>query len=338
MHITLDYLITSLVIIILLVSSIYIVISYSNFPVSSTEIEQMRTLADKTLNLILLSDGSPVDWGSDLNVDSSDLKGFGLHRVNAPMYVLDPDKIGRLHDNSPYKIDPTDAAGSLGFYGDGYLEKGFCLMVIPVLKVDIREISPHKFEISVADYEGRVAPNVLVRSIYFAINVSDNKISSFIWNNTLTNMTDYNGMCLLDYTSWASSINANNFTLIVYAEQYGLESVGTYPPIYPEKAEVFAYEHQIVTKNPGSDISDEIIALASEKSIGVFQVNNLNLDDELNIVLVVVDGRLTLVQRPYPVNYGTQKPGGLKTVCTTKFVTIGRLTYVARLCIWRMSE
>ena len=49
MHITLDYLITSLVIIILLVSSIYVVISYSNFPVSSTEIEQMRTLADLSL-------------------------------------------------------------------------------------------------------------------------------------------------------------------------------------------------------------------------------------------------------------------------------------------------
>jgi len=338
MHITLDYLITSLVIIILLVSSIYVVISYSNFPVSSTEIEQMRTLADKTLNLILLSDGSPADWGSDLSVNSSDLKGFGLHKVSAPMYVLDPDKIGRLHDNSPYKIDTTDAARSLGFYGDRYLEKGFCLMVIPVLKVDIREISSHKFEVNVTDYEGRVAPNVLVRSIYFAINVSDNKISSFIWNNTLTNMTDYNGMCLLDYTSWASDINANNFTLIVYVEQYGLESLGTYPPIDPEKAEVFAYEHQIATKNSESDISDEIIALASEKSIGVFQVNNLNLDDELNIVLVVVGERLTLVQRPYPVNYGTQKPGGLKVVCTTKFVTIGRLTYVTRLCIWRMSE
>jgi hypothetical protein len=249
MEATLEYLAVGLLIIVLVAVS-YHMVEAATSTLATTYEEQLYTIAERTMDKIVLTPGYPEDWGTNINVTPDTLQDFGLslYGTRTP-YTVDPDKVMRLANLStlpnPLLLNTTRLAQLLNLQG-----YGFRLRIRPMLVVNITVLDYYtppaknlkfasKFRVTVSNYYGLGIPNVNVTGMYVILRVQpgtgnqgDLELKTIF---TKSNLTDPLGQCILDYTpdlqAYSDGAKHDNWLfafLIVRAEWQGLVSIAGY--------------------------------------------------------------------------------------------------------------
>lgn len=203
--------------------------------------EQLRPVAEKLLDKILLTPGYPENWGTNIYVNDSSLKDIGLSLGSGEMFEIDADKLQRLVGNAvenPLYISPPTLGNLTGIYSRNYGWKyGFNLKVISALVIEnITSVSIDSgglYKFRVKTYKGEPAPNAKVNAFFFRIGVyKDGKQYTFDTNSSvLENITNWRGEVEFNFVGRAPTLppakGSQEFTsacLIVTAKYYGLQS------------------------------------------------------------------------------------------------------------------
>ena len=370
MHITLDYLLTTFLIITLLTISISTVYVISFNPISYNKGSQLREIAERTLDKILLTDGYPPNWGSDFHITSENLSDFGLHLQNASMYVLDSDKVSRLHPgiNETLRMDPMKVAELLGLSENGILKYGFSLRIKPYLNITIQDVGTDYFKITVRKYDGSIAAGARVKAIYIIANINETsgRISNITWGFNYLE-TNIQGICYLNLSS-LSTEESQYFCLIIYADYLQFESATIHvassttndTKVAPGLQLQASRGHltPLIAGEWGSGYfvaitSDSITAVQITKPSGGlanFTLYDAGLDPNTQFIIAVLNkgsgeanfyvlsGSRPLCTSQSPVIFETSEPGGFEVCSITRYVTINDLTYVVEFYIWPMSS
>ncbi|MEM2961173.1 MAG: hypothetical protein QXU67_06170, partial [Candidatus Bathyarchaeia archaeon] len=130
-----EYIITAIIIVSIVVASMTMVTSAVTPLRTIFEGDKLKIVAEKLLTQILLSAGSPVDWGSNASITSNQLKVFGLatqYETTREAYILDVDKVTRLDASHPLYLNPQYVSELLNLDN----EYGFALEIIPMLTIE----------------------------------------------------------------------------------------------------------------------------------------------------------------------------------------------------------
>ena len=225
---------------------LFLVLSYSFYALNTTIANkislvregQLKDVANRLFNKILYTPGYPYNWGSDIYINESNLKDFGLHTIAGDLQKVDIDKLTRLKYDfngviNPLYIPPETVGRLLGIYKDGYWLYGFRLIIQSALNITIKHESdyglPLKYSIEIVDYVGKKASNALVKGSLFAvylIKTQNNNITiDYVRCNSI-NITDISGNTIITFNNPDIPNNALNVTyiLLVTANYYGLQS------------------------------------------------------------------------------------------------------------------
>jgi len=285
MHAAVEY--VALVLNIILI----IVLSVSTFfnivaPLDTINRERLKLVAQKIENRIILSPGTPPDWGKNINIstnDLSDLYDVGLASISAlkGFYTLESDKIVRLieYADNPFYIPPNFIKQHLGIWKT----YGFRLTLIPVIKFDVKITShvyntklPQKIIVYTRNFFGNPQGNVIVTVYYFIFGLYSNSTSRlfFLKNTGITSILS-NGSCLLDFSyvkefytnKTLSELVLTEFTfsrveylLIIQGSIANLRSIGYYPRIVPNATSIGRYislrqNYSLISNNSVIDIA-----------------------------------------------------------------------------------
>ncbi len=240
MHPIYEYIVTILVISLVLSFSFYTVNVTTKSQLLLAKEEQLNTIANNLFNKIFFSPGYPVDWGSNIYINESNLLGFGLAAIAREPYSLDIDKILRLYETTgnttnPLYIPPSTVGRVLGIYSDGYWKYGFSIKIVTALNITITPgdpsaSPPSKFYIRVSDYEGRPATNAYVRGVLFAVYAIGGQVNvNFdIIKVSAYNITDITGSTILNFDVSSIPTQRAAYLVIVTARYYGLQSQAMY--------------------------------------------------------------------------------------------------------------
>lgn len=259
MHITLDYLVAGLVIIIILTFAATSIFPFTSVTLQHVQEEQLNPLAERLLDKVILTPGEPLDWWDIYSYNETNITGFGLgyFREGAvDPYVLDPGKVSRLTD-TPFQLSPRTFAKILGLTWDGdpdHLKYSFKLRIIPALNITITPDEDSMLEINIAgggvdrvytafnisvkSYDGYPASNAKVKAIYLASAVKGGLDNEDVDYNLVTEevIADWRGECYVDFTDdvgdWWNQQGPNvrraAFILLVYAKYSGIKSAAKY--------------------------------------------------------------------------------------------------------------
>lgn len=154
---------------------------------SALTMQEEYNLAESLLDMILLSPGSPQNWGP------TDPILFGLAAQDAiDTYVLDPRKVIRLDENCtdyPY-ISPGELRSLLGLTSDINL----IIRITPIFPVEIQAQGGGIYRIVVTNHRGVPTANVNVTGYY----VSESQGLNGSWISEL-GITGIDGSCILDF-------------------------------------------------------------------------------------------------------------------------------------------
>ncbi len=180
-----------------------------------TQLEQEApyTTADRILDILLLSPGDPLNWGSNVSETPTYLGLADQAALRA--YVLDPRKIGRLYENSPGYIAPSEARALLGLRRSYH----FSLRIRSVLRIEVA--GNGTFTLTVRDTKGFLVPNVRITAYY----VPESLVPGIDYPHK-SNITGIDGSCTVDFTFEQDRV------LVVQAEQSGVRVLATYPSGY----------------------------------------------------------------------------------------------------------
>ncbi|MEM0253076.1 MAG: hypothetical protein QXK78_00710 [Candidatus Bathyarchaeia archaeon] len=218
MHIY-EYLLAAVVIVVMLVASSTMVLTFSNPIINVSEKEQLKVAAQKLITQILLNPGDPPEWGVDINVKAQNLTSFGLAKSGESTrdaYVLDAHKISRLTlpKDSPFYISPSKVLELLNIEK----EYGFALEFYPVLTISIKKVSESLYEVFVASKEdGLPLWNAKVYARVYYYNESSGEIEGSPQVNEVTRI---DGKCTLTF-----NINSNKKILILLVDYYGIRVI-----------------------------------------------------------------------------------------------------------------
>jgi hypothetical protein len=245
MHITLDYLVVGLIIIIVLAFSANSIFSLTSVNLQHVQEEQLNPLAERLLDKILLTPGEPLDWGNIYKYDEDDITGFGLAYMKNGVinpYVLDPDKTSRI-THPVFQLSPERISRLLSLTWDGRNFKyGFRLRITPALNITITpdenkyirvgsDILYTAFNIAVKSYDGYPAANSGIKAIYLAAKINEGKEEADYSLARIKTIADWSGKSYLEFKVDSSSFRGYNkaaFILIVYASYSGVKSLATY--------------------------------------------------------------------------------------------------------------
>lgn len=241
MHPIYEYIVTILVISLVLSFSFYTINVTTKSQLLLAKEEQLNTIANNLFNKIFFSPGYPVDWGSNIYVNESNLRGFGLAAVSREPYTLDIDKLLRLYEASgnttnPLYMPPSAVGRVLGIYSDGYWKYGFSIKIVTALNITITPddpsaTPPSKFYIRVSDYEGRPATNAYVRGVLFAVYTTgggQGNVNFDIVRASAYNITDITGSTILNFDVSGMPTQRAAYLVIVNARYFGLQSQAMY--------------------------------------------------------------------------------------------------------------
>ena len=202
---TIEYILAGLVILTLLPLSQMSMAALVTYQQNQMEQETAYPMVKAILDALLLSPGSPPDWGTSSQAPTQ----LGLASGNAiETYVLDISKVSRLK-----AIPPGDARELMGL-GEGC---NFNLTFAPVLNIRLTNTS-NSYRITLVDYRGFRVPNVNITALYVPNSFENGKMYSS--KSTATGAT---GECTLSF-DWLP-----NHFLIVAASQFGVKSTQTFP-------------------------------------------------------------------------------------------------------------
>jgi hypothetical protein len=180
-------------------------------------------LADKIIDTILLSPGSPSNWGTSINPPNN--MGFALANAIKP-YQLEREKIKCLYNDSSNYIPAYQIRDIIGLSQNYYIS----LEVYPIYTISIHDITNEKFSINVVNQWGIPVSTVKVKGAYSDIeNITSYTLATFMSDNLQnavikSNMTDVNGNCVLNFPG-----SGTKKSLIVMAEQLNVKSINTWP-------------------------------------------------------------------------------------------------------------
>jgi len=261
---TFEYVISVLIIALILGFSIISLNTIQDTQLQPLKEEQLRPVAERFLDKVLLSKGYPYNWGADIFVSpdpSSDpslelrkLEDVGLAANSTNLYTIDVYKVMRLVKEvsagqstieNPLYVDPEYLGNLTGLRENGQWKYGFRLLMKTALNINVSAtFSGHgsqemaeSFKVNVSTYSGKPAANAIVAAKYFCFYVEQIGTGSdkYVWNYTYTtfyNKTDWKGMTTLDFyndTSFWEYVDQqknNNpfFFLFITANYYGLQS------------------------------------------------------------------------------------------------------------------
>jgi len=227
------------------VAILLLVLSYSFYAVNSVVVnqltlvkeEQLKDVANRLFDKILYTPGYPVDWGSNIYVNETNLIDFGVHASTGDLQKLDIDKLNRLIYEyegiiNPQYIPPETVGRLLGIYEDGHWIYGFRLLIKSALNITIQPLDsdsevPVKYKIKVVDYVGKDAANALVEGILCAVY---NKTKEALgYNYTIArNLTKLDGTTILNFEKPEAPSQPKKaaYALLVTVNYYGLQSQG----------------------------------------------------------------------------------------------------------------
>ncbi|MEM2305940.1 MAG: hypothetical protein QXK51_11420 [Candidatus Methanomethylicia archaeon] len=250
MHVTLDYLVAGLVIIIILAFSANSIFSLTSVNLKHVEEEQLNPLTERLLDKILLTPGEPTYWGNIYDYeDEADITGFGLAYIKNNVinsYVIDPDKMSRMI-HPVFQISPERITNLLGLTWDGGHPKyGFRLRIVPALNITIIpdessyvKIGNDKlytnFTITVRSYDGYPAANSKIKAMYLAAKYKEGGGGqedcvdySLIRSSTTADWKGEGNIKFSISSAGFQGYNKASFILIVYASYSGIKSFNTY--------------------------------------------------------------------------------------------------------------
>jgi len=299
MHITLDYLVVGLIIIIVLAFSANSIFSLTSVNLQHVQEEQLNPLAERLLDKILLTPGEPLNWEDIYNYpDEEDITGFGLGYIKKQdqlmfidPYVLDLNKVSRM-SIIDFQPSPNRILKILGLTWDGEHPKyGFRLRIAPALNITITPTeyigqAPAVFNISVKSYDGYPAANAKVKAIYLVMQMKKkgNEEEVIPWRSSTTLLANWRGECSsVDFKQFLNSISSSDveaYILLVYASYFGVKSFNHYAK-YPDILDAWITGNYLVVKFPESQegpqgarhirgliqIGEDLIATANIKDV-----------------------------------------------------------------------
>ena len=136
MHIY-EYIFTGVIIVCLLGASIMMVGFLAQPSQDSVNVELLKSTTDKVMTQALIDPGYPYNWGYDDDTPQAfGLAKYGLTSREA--YLLDPDKVQRLNQNSGSRyLEPKTVLNCLNLG----LDYGFTIEISEVLKVTVEKVS-----------------------------------------------------------------------------------------------------------------------------------------------------------------------------------------------------
>ena len=188
MHVSYEYILAGLIIILILTTSELTIFSLMTEKLTDIRQEGSYSTAEKIVDVLLLSPGYPFDWDSNASVDPDSL-GLAFHN-SLEAYILDPDKVNRLNENSSGYITPTKARELLGLRKDYH----FSLQITPMLDVQIEYEGDGEYSFAIFNDKGYSAANVNVTAFYIP-----NSFVSGIDYTSKSNITMIDGTCILDF-------------------------------------------------------------------------------------------------------------------------------------------
>ena len=128
--------------------------------------QQLRNIALKVLNAIILETGYPTNWGSQDPFDSSNIQNFGLaFSYSSSFYLLDPDKVQRLVAENPSGYLEYDKVRQLLELQD----YGFNLRIAPPFNITVVDLSQSEknleFSVTVTLNDEKPVPNAAVTAL-----------------------------------------------------------------------------------------------------------------------------------------------------------------------------
>jgi len=352
MHIY-EYLFTAIIIVAILLASSTMIGTFPEPSRGISEKEQLKVAAQKLMTQLLLDPGDPPDWGSNVAINESNLKTFGLAKYSETTreaYVLDPDKVLRLNSTHPFYIPPSSVINLLNL---GY-EYGFTLEIFPALNVSIAPQGSGKYEVSVSsEYGGLpiVDASVTARMYY----VSNGTIKRSPPSAPLTSQTRVNGECTFNF----SDISSDMKVLILVINYHGVRVVKVFPAGSNVTRAYLIGEHLFLNEayNISSNEAYEIIVdknftsstsgyMIEDLKFSLNKVEDKKFDltyvepSTVAVLAVSEDGtRLIFTSKEVNLTYSSI-PGVWSfpfAYSVERSVIIGGSAYIVRLYLWRMS-
>jgi hypothetical protein len=235
-----EYLACGLVLI-LIFSAIAYMLVWVLDPVQEAENRQdVQSTAENLLTNLLGYSGYPPQWGSDLTINTTTLRGLGLAKASTDDTALnlDIDKITRLSDSSVGTYMGVDVVRRLANLQYQY---DFNLEFIPVLNITIiptktfttnkGKILESAFKFIVTTHEQIRVANVNLTGYIMTPQLVQNQSGDFV-NFTLvavkSTVTDWKGEASLNYSiEMRGLINVNlvGAVLFVRGNYYGLRTI-----------------------------------------------------------------------------------------------------------------
>jgi hypothetical protein len=185
-------------------------------------------VADKMIDSLLLSPGSPSNWGTSFDNPSS----IGLAQENGMKpYQLDRQKVSRLDVASAGYIPPHEVRDLMGL-SSNYL---ISVDIYPMYRITVEATSDETFTINVRNQWNVPVSAVNVTGVFTDIeNVNATEISSLLNNDfnygeIRSALTDVVGNCTLDFTGTGAKA-----TLMVLANQLNVRSLVVWPDSSPD--------------------------------------------------------------------------------------------------------
>ena len=182
-------------------------------------------LADKIIDTLLLTPGSPSNWGN--SIDPPNSIGFALENAIKP-YQLDKSKVKCLYNDSNNYIPPYQIRDLIGLSSNYYIS----LEIYPMYSIFIENITSEKFKITVTNQWGIPVSTANVKGAYTDYaDIDFAEVTAFLNGNLQNaifreNMTDVSGNCILNFSG-----SGEKASLLVLCEQLNVKSVNTWPNI-----------------------------------------------------------------------------------------------------------
>jgi hypothetical protein len=180
-------------------------------------------LADKIIETLLLTPGSPSNWGDSINTPDS--IGFALENAIKP-YQLDKSKIKCLYNDSNNYIPAYEIRDLIGLSKNYYIS----LEIYPMYSISIENITSEIFKITVTNQWGLPVSTANIKGAYTDYtSINSTEVYALLNGNLQNavfreNMTDINGNCILNFSGSGEEVS-----LLVLCEQLNVKSVNTWP-------------------------------------------------------------------------------------------------------------
>jgi len=212
LHVDYEYICAGIIILLILSVTEISMFNLMTQQLGRIEQEKGYTIAEKILDMILLSPGDPPNWGEYI----TDPIFLGLATQNSlKEYVLDASKVTRISEDSDYYISPGKARSLLGL-SQNYQ---FSLKITPVFIIDINSEGNGNFILTLTNNKGSPITNVNITGYYIP--------KSFVpgtYYPSESKISGIDGKCTLNFE------HIPNYVLVVCASQLEVKTVKTDPP------------------------------------------------------------------------------------------------------------